>query len=55
MIISSYVFNILIIKSNNKIIKSVKYMLNSRFCMKNMSLANVILKIKILKTSDNLF
>lgn len=41
--------DILIIRSNDKIIKFIKNILNSRFDLKNMSLANVILGIKILR------
>ena len=47
-----YVDDILIIGGNDRIIKSTKDMLNSRFDMKNMGLANVMLGIKI-KMSPN--
>ena len=38
--------------SDDKIITSTKNMLNYRFAMKDMGLANVILGIKIKRTSD---
>ena len=44
----------LIVGSNEKMIKSTKDMLNSRFDMKDMSHADVILGIKIKRTSNGL-
>ena len=44
----------LIVGSNDKMIISIKNMLNSRFDMKDMGLADVILGIKIKRTSDGL-
>ena len=44
----------LIFGSDDKMIISTKNMLNSRFDMKAMGLANVTLGIKILRTSDGL-
>ena len=44
----------LIVGSNVKMIKSTKDMLKSRFDMKDMGLADVILGIKITRTSDGL-
>src|SRR5438270_1075425 len=49
-----YVDDILIIGSNDKMIKSTKDMLNSKFDMKDMGLADVILGIKITRTSDGI-
>src|SRR4051812_21688763 len=49
-----YVDDMLIIGSNDKIIKSTKDMLNSKFDMKDMGLADVILGIKITRTSDGI-
>ena len=44
----------LIIGNDDKIIISIKNMLNSRFDMKDMGLANVLLGIQILRTSNGL-
>src|SRR3954467_9456337 len=49
-----YVDDMLIIGSNDKMVKSTKDMLNSKFDMKDMGLANVILGMKITRTSDGL-
>ena len=49
-----YVYNMLIVGSDDKIITSTKNMLNSRFDIKDMGLADVILGIKIIRTSDGL-
>ncbi|KAL6329121.1 hypothetical protein AAG906_007667 [Vitis piasezkii] len=49
-----YVYNMLIVGSDDKIITSTKNMLNSRFDMKDMGLADVILGIKIIRTSYGL-
>lgn len=47
-----YVDDILIVGSNNKVIKSTMDVLNSRFNMKDMRITNVILKILISRTSE---
>ena len=47
-----YVDDMLISGSNNKMIKSTKDMLNSWFDKKDMCLTDVILGIKIARTSD---
>ena len=52
VIVSLYVDDMLIVGSDDKMIISTKNMLNSRFDMKNMGLAVVILGIKILRTLD---
>jgi hypothetical protein len=44
----------LIVGSNDKVIKSTKDMLNSKFDMKDMGLADVILGVKITRTSNGL-
>ena len=44
----------LIVGSNDKMVKSTKDMLNLRFDMKDMGLANVILEIKVSRTPDGL-
>ena len=44
----------LIIGSNNEVIKTTKKMLNNKFNMKDLGVADVILGIKIFKTSDEL-
>lgn len=49
-----YVDDILIIGSNERMVKSTKDMLNSRFDMKDMGLAEVILGIKIIRTPNGL-
>ena len=49
-----YVDEILIVDSDDKMIKSTKNMLNSRFDMKDMGLADVILGIKITRISNDL-
>ena len=46
VIVCLYVYNMLIVGSDDKIITSTKNMLNSRFDMKDMGLADVILGIK---------
>lgn len=53
-IIFVYVDDILIVGNNDKMIKSIKYMLNSRFDMKDMRYTNVILGVKILRTLNGL-
>ncbi|KAK6156625.1 hypothetical protein DH2020_010873 [Rehmannia glutinosa] len=54
VILCLYVDDMLIIGSNEKIIKSTRDMLNLRFDMKDMGLADVILGIKISRTSNGL-
>ena len=54
VIICLYVDDILIMGSNNEVIKTTKEMFNNKFDMKDLSVANVILGIKISKTSDGL-
>ncbi|CAM8908096.1 unnamed protein product [Rhodiola kirilowii] len=52
VILFLYVDDILIVGSNEIIVKSTKGILNSRFDMKDMGLADVILGIKITRTAD---
>ena len=47
-----YVDDMLIIGSNNDMIKTTKKMLNKHFDMKNMVIPDVILGMKITKTSE---
>ena len=54
VILCLYVDDILIVGSDDKMIKSTKNMLNSRFNMKDIRLADVILEIKITRISDEL-
>ena len=54
IIVCLYVDNMLIIGSDDKMITSTKTMLNLRFDMKDMRLVDVILGIKIIRTSDGL-
>ena len=54
VIICLYVDNMLIMGSNNEIIKTTKKMLNNKFNMKDLGVVDVILAIKISKTSDGL-
>ena len=54
IILCLYVDDMLIIGSNDKMVKSTKDILHSRFHMKDMGLADVILGIKILRTSSGL-
>ena len=49
-----YVDDMLVIGSDDKMIISTKNMLNSRFDMKDLGLADVILGIKIKRTLDRL-
>ena len=53
IIICLYVDDMLIMGSNNEVIKTTKKMLN-KFNMKDLGVADVILEIKISKTSDGL-
>ena len=55
VILCLYVNDMLIIGHNDKMIKSIKDMLNSRFDVKDMGPADVILRIKITRTSDGSF
>ena len=54
VIICLYVDDILIIGSKNEIIKTTKDMFNNKFDMKDLGVADVILGIKISKTSNGL-
>ena len=54
VIICLYVDDILIMGSNNEVIKTTKKMLNNKFNMKDLGVSDVILGIKISKTSDGL-
>ena len=54
VIVCLYVDDMLIVDSDDKMIISTKNMLNSRFDMKDVGLADVILRIKILRISDGL-
>ena len=54
VILCLYVDDMLIVGSDDKMIKSTKNMLNSRFDMKDMGLADVILGKKISRVSDGL-
>ena len=49
VVLCLYVDDMLIVSSNDKMVKSIKAILHSRFHMKDMDLADVILKIKILR------
>nr|GEX39806.1 Pol polyprotein [Tanacetum cinerariifolium] len=54
VILCLYVDDMLIVGSNDKMIKSTKDMQKSKFSMKDMGLADVILGIKILRTQNGL-
>ena len=54
VIICLYVDDMLIIGSNNEVIKTTKKMFNNKFNMKDLGVANVILGIKISKMSNGL-
>ena len=54
VIVCLYIDDMLIVSSDDKMITSTKNMLNSRFDMNDMGLADVILRIKIKRTSDGL-
>ena len=54
VIICLYVNDMLIMGSNNEVIKTTKKMFNNKFNMKNLGVADVILRIKIFKASDGL-
>ena len=52
IILYIYIDDMIIVGSNDKVIQSTKDMLNSKFDIKDMGLANVILGVKITRTSD---
>ena len=54
VIICLYVDDVLIMGGNNEVIKTTKEMFNNKFDMKDLGVADVILGIKISKTSDGL-
>ena len=54
VIICLYVDDMLIMGSNNEVIKTTKKMLNNKFNMKDLGVTDVILGIKISKTSNGL-
>ncbi|GKA93173.1 retrovirus-related pol polyprotein from transposon TNT 1-94 [Tanacetum coccineum] len=54
VILCLYVDDMLIVGSNDKMIRSTKDMLKSKFDMKDMGLADVILRIKIIRTQNGL-
>nr|GEW45872.1 zinc finger, CCHC-type [Tanacetum cinerariifolium] len=54
VILCLYVDDMLIVGSNDKMIKSTKNMLKSKFDMKDIGLADVILGIKIIRTQNGL-
>ena len=54
VIVCLYVDDMLIVGNDDKMITSTKNMLNSRFDMKDMGFSNIILGIKIKRTSDGL-
>ena len=54
IIVCLYVNDMLIVSSDDKMIISTKNMLNSRFDMKDLGLANVILGIKLKRRSGGL-
>ena len=54
VILCLYVDDMLILDSDDNMVKSTKKMLNSSFDMKNIRLADVILEIKISRSSNGL-
>ena len=54
VIICLYVDDMLIMGSNNEVIKTTKKMFNNKFNMKDLGVSDVILGVKISKTSDGL-
>ena len=54
VIVCLYIDDMFLIRSNDKMITYTKNMLNSRFDLKDLGLANVILAIKIKRTSDEI-
>lgn len=55
VILCLYIDDMLIVGSNNKVIKSTKDMLNSRFDIKYLGLFDVILGIKLIKYQSESF
>ena len=54
VIMCLYIDDMLIVSSDDKMITSIKNMLNSRFDMKDLGLVDFILGIKIKRTLDGL-
>ena len=54
VIVCLYVDDMLIMGSNNEVINSTKRMLSNRFDMKDLGIADIILGIKISRTSDGI-
>lgn len=54
VIVCLYINDMLIVGSNNDIIKAIKRMLASKFDMKDLGVAYVVLGVKISRTSDGL-
>ena len=54
VIMCLYIDDMLIVSSDDKMITSIKNMLNSRFDMKDLRLVDFILGIKIKRTLDGL-
>ena len=54
VILCLYVDDILIVGSNNEMIRTTKRLLNSKFDMKDMGFADMILGIKITRTSGGI-
>ena len=54
VILCLYVDDILIVGSDDKMVTSTKKLLNSKFGMKDMGLTDVILGIKITRTSNSI-
>ena len=54
VILCLYLDDMLIIGSDDKMIRSTKDMLKARFYMKDMSIADVILGVKIIRTQNGL-
>jgi len=52
VIVCIYVDDILILDNNDWMIKSIKKILTNKFDIKDLSVANVIVEIKVSKTSD---
>lgn len=52
VIVCLYVDDMIIISSNNDVIKATKKLLKNKFDMKDLGVADVILGIKIIKTSN---
>ena len=54
VILCLYIDNMLIVGSDDKMVRFTKNILNSKFNMKDMGLVDVILRIKISRTSNRL-